>query len=514
VACASALLDRGLEVTLLDGGLALESDRRALVDDLAASAPGAWPAASLAKLRGSAPTLGGVQLKYAYGSDFPYRDAERLVPFENRGTATRPTLARGGFSSVWGAAVLPYRARDIADWPFGLAELEPHYRAACAMLAPSAVRDDLEEILPLYMDAPRPLRPSAQAEALLCDLEASAATLKADGIRFGRARLAVRAEDDARGPGCVYCGLCLHGCPYGLIYDASTTLAALRRRAGFRYVTDAVVERIEEAGGAVRLIGSTRTKGEPLYFEAARAYLACGVVSTTRLLLASLEAFDRPVEIRDSQYFLLPWIRARGAGAAHEDALHTLAQVFIELSDDAPAPSAHLQVYTYNDHYRALVERMLGPAAGLARRPTEALLSRLLLIQGYLHSSVSPSMRATLRQRGGRAVLEIEARTQPDSRRALRRVTRRLLRHARAFRAVPILPLLQVAPPGRGFHSGGSFPMRESPGPFECDRLGRPHGFTRVHVVDATAFPSIPATTITLSVMANAHRIGSMGDVD
>jgi hypothetical protein len=27
-------------------------------------------------------------------------------------------------------------------------------------------------------------------------------------------------------------------------------------------------------------------------------------------------------------------------------------------------------------------------------------------------------------------------------------------------------------------------------------------------VVDATIFPSIPATTITLSVMANAHRIG------
>jgi choline dehydrogenase-like flavoprotein len=404
--------------------------------------------------------------------------------------------------------VLPYRAQDLADWPFGLGELEPHYRAACAILAPSAVRDDLAEILPLYADAPRPLRASAQAEALLRDLEASAATLRADGIRFGRARLALRAVDDARGPGCVYCGLCLHGCPYGLIYDASTTLAALRRREGFRYLGDAVVERIEESGGAVRLFGSSRTKGEPLRFEATRAYLACGVVSTTRLLLASLEAFDRPVEIRDSQYFLLPWIRARGAGAVHEEALHTLAQVFIELEDDAPAPSAHLQVYTYNDHYRALVERMLGPAAGLARRPVEAFLSRLLLIQGYLHSSVSPSIRATLRRKEGRAVLELEARPHPDSRRALRRVTRRLLRHARAFRAVPVLPLLQVAPPGRGFHSGGSFPMRESPGPFECDRLGRPHGFARVHVVDATAFPSIPATTITLSVMANAHRIG------
>ena len=50
--------------------------------------------------------------------------------------------------------------------------------------------------------------------------------------------------------------------------------------------------------------------------------------------------------------------------------------------------------------------------------------------------------------------------------------------------------------------------MREKPGAFESDRLGRPHGWSRVHAVDATVLPSVPATTITFSVMANAHRIG------
>jgi choline dehydrogenase-like flavoprotein len=51
--------------------------------------------------------------------------------------------------------------------------------------------------------------------------------------------------------------------------------------------------------------------------------------------------------------------------------------------------------------------------------------------------------------------------------------------------------------------------MRSKPGPFETDILGRPHGMSRVHVVDASVFPTLPATTITLSVMANAHRIGA-----
>jgi choline dehydrogenase-like flavoprotein len=88
-------------------------------------------------------------------------------------------------------------------------------------------------------------------------------------------------------------------------------------------------------------------------------------------------------------------------------------------------------------------------------------------------------------------------------------VVRRLLRLAPALRALALAPLLRVAPAGRGFHSGGSFPMRERPGAFESDVVGRPHGLSRVHAVDATVFPSVPSTTITYTVMANAHRIAS-----
>ena len=80
------------------------------------------------------------------------------------------------------------------------------------------------------------------------------------------------------------------------------------------------------------------------------------------------------------------------------------------------------------------------------------------------------------------------------------------------MRMIPLSPGLQIAPPGRGFHSGGTFPMTTSPcaaGPFHSDILGRPAGLQRIHIVDSAIFPSIPATTITLSVMANARRIAS-----
>jgi choline dehydrogenase-like flavoprotein len=39
--------------------------------------------------------------------------------------------------------------------------------------------------------------------------------------------------------------------------------------------------------------------------------------------------------------------------------------------------------------------------------------------------------------------------------------------------------------------------------------MGRLHGHERVHLVDSSVLPSIPATTFTYAVMANASRIAS-----
>jgi choline dehydrogenase-like flavoprotein len=52
--------------------------------------------------------------------------------------------------------------------------------------------------------------------------------------------------------------------------------------------------------------------------------------------------------------------------------------------------------------------------------------------------------------------------------------------------------------------------MAANPAPGQSDRLARPHGMSRLHLIDASSLPAIPATTITLSVMANAHRIASL----
>lgn len=513
VACAWALVGQGLEVTLLDAGVELEPQRQATLDALCRIEVDDWDELALQSIRGDASQLASeLPLKLAYGSDYPYRETDRFLPLRARGVGARQSLAKGGLSNVWGASVLPYRAEDLGDWPVSLEDLAPHYRSVLSFMPLAAARDDLADLLPLYSEHHLPLRPSAQAAALLQDLRSNRDDLEAQGFRFGSARLAVQAEPADGERGCVYCGLCMHGCPTGAIYSSASTLSQLQKRSNFHYVQDVVVERLSESSGVVTIAARSRITQEEMEFDASRVYVACGVLSSSRLLLESLEAHGRPVTLLDAQHFMLPWLRYEGVEDPGGERLNTLAQVFLELSDRSLGPSGvHLQVYTYNDAYLAALRGMVGPLATQRSPVVRALLARTLVIQGYLDSSVSSRIKLTLERESGAGPHELvlEPELNPNSKPIIKKVVSRLRRSRKLFRAIPASPLIRVGIPGAGSHCGGSFPMRESPGEFECDRLGRPTGFERVHVVDSTVFPSIPATTIALSAMANAHRIGS-----
>jgi choline dehydrogenase-like flavoprotein len=97
--------------------------------------------------------------------------------------------------------------------------------------------------------------------------------------------------------------------------------------------------------------------------------------------------------------------------------------------------------------------------------------------------------------------------TNSRTKEATGRVQGKFSRLARQTGLLPMTPFSHNGTVGSSFHCGSTFPMRDKPIGLESDTLGRLAGLRRVFIVDASVFPSIPATTITLSVMANAHRI-------
>ncbi len=492
---------------MLDTGVQLESARTRQLVALQSIPPQQWGSAERAFLKeGMGGDTEGIPAKLIYGSDFPYRGVAGATEISLEKASVATSYAQAGFSNVWGSAVLPYRQSDIEDWPIDEIRLSKHYRSVFEFMPLAARRDALEKHFPLYSQSYQPQQMSRQAAAMLNDMDRHASTLAAKGVQYGAARIAVHAQQN--GHNCVYCGLCMYGCPYQLIYSTQTTLQQLRQNSRFHYVSGFQARRVEEIGDQVKISGTRLPEQAGENFIGERVYLACGFLETTALLLRSLEIYDRATPASDSQYFLLPMLRLRGTAGVRTESLHSLAQLFLEINDPKVSPyTVHLQTYTYNDLFELPVRSALRGAGRIL--PTAWLLSRLLLFQGYLHSSQSGRLAIELRrQSSGEDLLHVSASEQPQTRRQIHAVIRKLFTMVGELRAVPLLSQLRVGAPGRGFHGGGSLPMRQHPQGLETDVFGRPAGLRRIHAVDSSIFPSIPATTITLAAMANAHRIG------
>jgi choline dehydrogenase-like flavoprotein len=508
-AATQALCDAGHRVTVLDAGDTIEAGRMQLFDTLARTEPERWAPALADRARNAFPVdVKQVPLKPAFGSLFPYVRDDPDLPIASENADTLSSLAYGGLSNAWGAAILPLRQSDIEDWPISLEQLKPHYQAVQQFVPVAAEHDELCETLPLYTETAVPLRRSRQVQTLLRHLRRHASGLRAAGFTFGASRLAlVAAPEDRRH--CRHSGLCLYGCPYGSIYNAAHTFASLRREGRIDYRGGIYADRLTEAEGLVTI--DFHRRREPAatgQLSGARVFVACGAISSTRLMLASMRHAPLVRHMQDSQYFAIPMATRHVAPVSVATQGNTLAQVFLELENTRLSRHpTHLQVYGYNDIMLAALSRRIPLRPQRLERLARSALGRLMVIQGFMHSADSPGL--SVGYNAGRLRVAGEG-TDADAER-VRRLVRYLAFHARPLGMAPLPGTLHIGRPGKGNHLGGSLPMRRTPGELETDTLGRVRGWSRVHVVDASVFPTVPATTVTLSVMANAHRIAGEG---
>ncbi len=509
-AATLALVARDAEsVVVMDLGASLESDRRQLLASVAGAHPDEWSAEvrdALAK-RPRAENHGELPQKRVLGSDFPFRELGQLEGIDAVGGGNQSSVsgAFGGFSNAWGAQILPFTREAIGEWPITYDDLLPHYEAILRQLPFAAVTDDYTELFPLLAPS-SPLPPlSDGAEAVLERYARHRTVVRRLGVIVGRARLAFEASR------CVECGLCLTGCPFDLIYSARQTLAPAIRRGSVRHEPGLLALEVgeDEVGCWVR--ARRLTDGSIVTKRADRVFVAAGALGSTRIVLNSVRRSVRRLELAESVQFVLPFFAARGQRDPRTYSTFTLNQVSMVVRYGREGLDlAHLHLYPYNPVFEAELP------ASIARSPRlkTTLLRRTVAALGYLPSWASPAMVVDVKKRGidHLPVVRLSGRRNPATRSALAKTMARLVGVAPALDLWPGVPVLRISGPGKSYHFGGSLPHvagKPRDGAFETDVLGRTAEWRRVHVVDGAVLPSVPSTTFTLSVMANAHRIAT-----
>lgn len=503
VSAAQALISQGRTVVMLDGGYILEQRHAQTVARMAGQEPDQWTDADVALIKqGFEVSSKGAKEKKVYGSSYANKQSKHF-PITKDNSQYYLSFAEGGLSNLWGRGILPLCKDDEKDWPVSLSDLAPHYLNVLGYTPLAGHRDDLETLYTLHTESPQEYRLSSQSSRLLSHMRDHRVALKKQGILTGATRLAADMDQ------CRYCGMCMYGCPYGLLYSSGRTVKELKESDLFTYRPGVVVTRLEEVDNHVIVHAVEDGTGAPLTFSGDKAFVGAGSIASTRIMLDSIGQYDSPASIKCSDMYYMPaFALKRGKGVVKED-LFTLSQVMMEIHNPELSDriiSTHL--HGYNDLFLNMLTNAAGFAGKLAAPFINTVLERLFVLFAFFHSDDSATIELTLKRDGS---LYSVGKENPESL-ILRDKLRKLLHQNIRNTGIALVPFYSnVRPPGASMHFGGSLPMSGSPSGLQTDTLGRVQGMERVYVVDGAVFPTIPAGSYTFTIMANAHRIGWEG---
>lgn len=500
VHAAQALLEQGIKVTMVDGG---EVAPRILTEPVTSWAhmrktkPDQWrwflgEDLSAIPVEGLKGGLGGGMT--SGNRKFSTARTEEALPLKSPDVPLVQTLAEGGLGAVWGATSAYLSDVMLEHMGLPASDMQEHYRIVTKRIGVSG---------PPSVYGTQPALPlDHHAEAMQGAYEKNKTWWEQSGMRLAQPHAAVLTENlgDRQASGTL--DMDYYSDAGKSVYRPQWTLEQLKKNPLFTYQPHMLVEAIRERDDGVVIEGrslATWSQGRTHIVHGTHAVLCAGAVNTARVLLASVEKTDPAPFVAKSHAFIAG-IRIKALGSSGPDHRTSLCQLVME---DAPyTPSSFCaQLYSYRSLLLFRLMSSLPLPAPLSLKAA-ALLSPGLVIADVRFATPKPN--AALQWKGD--MLHVHSLETEES---LDEAEDTLTRVRAGLRKSGVMPVkTMMLPVGSSSHYGSSVPVDGSA--LGCDTNGKVHGMNRTFVADASMFKTLPAHPHTLTIMANANRIGTI----
>ena len=447
----------------------------------------------------------------AVGLHTPHYSKESAyqVSADGRKTRNGSWNCVGGQSVFYGGASYRLRERDFephadlvgdsgAEWPYRYADLEPYYEAAEVLLNVAGDASGETSAPPRhtpYPQKPAPLGPCAQ--------RVTDAALRL-GLSPSRIPIAISYSASASRPGCFQCGKCDgYACPVEAKNDLASTIIPGLIQLGMTLRTNTVCVRLVRTGSRIRGVECVnRVTGERETIMGHRVLLGAGSLATPHLLLASNLAAVSPAPQAIGRYL-----------TRHRNEF--VLGMHFQRTNPEGVFDKHVALF---DRYETAgcIQQMTMPDAlvraalpWLMRAPASACLARgvgLLAIaedQPRLSNGVSVDWAAV--DRFGLPQLKVHHRYTARDEVAVAELVRLAIRIQKEAGA-----LFSIVQPVKTFsHALGTVRMGTDPRTSPLDEHGAFRGLDNLHVVDGSTMPRSGGVNPSLTIAANALRIGT-----
>jgi choline dehydrogenase-like flavoprotein len=280
------------------------------------------------------------------------------------------------------------------------------------------------------------------------------------------------------------------------------------QKENFQYIPERVVTKLRESKDSVMVEAHNFTKQQFTY-TASHVVCTAGSLNTVRILLKSLDLYNTKINITSKAHIITPCIDLRFLGEKENPEKHSLCQLILESTRKINGFSAsYSQIYTYKS---LLLFKLLNfsPLSAPESLAFLALLTPSLILADsrfpgtFHHTKTCSLVKTTSEER-----FTIEYSTSEEEKTIIKKEMKIVLK---GLRKLGLIPLQNVPlPEGSSAHYAGGVPMTvEATGPLSADINGKLHGSQRIYVGDASLWRAIPSKPPTLTIMANANRIGT-----
>lgn len=424
----------------------------------------------------------------------------------------------GGPSVFYGGVSFRFRERDFepnpeitghsgAEWPLRYSDLEPYYTHAETILNISGETGT---------DPTEPPRsaPYPQGPAPLADISRRVKKgAEHFGLRPFQLPLAINYSDGMRN-GCVNCPTCdTYACAISAKNDLSVMVLPALIKDGLTLKTNAVVTRLLATNGRIHAVEyADKTSGERAHFEADRVILSAGALASPQLLLASGLQAKNPGGSVIGRYLM-----------RHVNAI--VFGIFPEQADKENRFHKQLAILDYYFGYPGSSFRKLG---SLQQMPTPSKGLVQQAIPGFLGKWVSQGVPLLT---GLLAIAEDQPQFSnciaiDSSQKDVFGLPQAVITHRYSKRDLAALQMLTGAAKKimsrsgalthyvhhiRTFsHAVGTVRMGVNPTQSALDEYCRFRGIDNLYVVDGSFMPTSAALNPSLTIAANALRVGEM----
>ena len=449
------------------------------------------------------------------GKDYIFREPTGL-PVRSLGFEPLFSFAAGGLAEAWTGGVYPFNDAELAEFPFGWADIAPAYTEVANRIGVSGEIDDLARFMPEHDGIMPAVELDRQSRRLLDRYAEARTALNADGCWVGRSRLATLTRPHAGRRPCEYLGRCLWGCPIDSIYTPSRTLAECLTFDDFEYVPGVVVTHFAvDTARRVRSVHGRTIDGADFSLDVDTLVLAAGALSSARIFLESAYRVSGEVVrlkgLLDNLQVLVPFLNFDMIGVPYDPSSYQYHMLGLGLEAERPEEYVHGQVTTLTTAMAHPVLNNLPFDLRTARVVFRRIRSALGLVNVNFHDRRRDDCALTIEPdpAGGDSTLVIEYRDDPAEADRAKDAVERVRRALRRLRCYAPAPMIHTRPKGASVHYAGLLPMTESGGPFTTTPDCRSRDFENLVLADGITFPFLPAKNITFTLMANAVRIAT-----